>query len=217
MMLTDTSVIALGEPMPTKTSTGHLLRASAKVFHERGFHAARVSDIAREAGVAQGTFYLYFSNKQEAFHRLLEHFAQRIRDTAAGLRWASHGSSRAPGAEVVDMCAEIFRICADNREVADLLFNKAGSVDARSEAVLDLLIRDSEDVVAAYLVEGAAREHFRPVKAETVARAIVGLILHTANRTIVGEGRATGHRELAKDLLDLELRGLLPRQGGGAR
>ncbi len=202
--------------MPTKTSTGHMLRASAKVFHDRGFHAARVSDITAEAGVAQGTFYLYFSSKQEVFHRLLEHFAERIRDAAAGLRWASGPVGGGPGTEVADVCAEIFRICADNREVANLLFNKAGSVDERSEAILDLLIRDIEDVAAGYLVEGAAREHFRPVKTETVARALVGLILHTANRTIVAEGRSTGHRTLAEDLLDLELRGLLPRQGGEA-
>src|SRR5512133_168308 len=42
-----------------------ILDAAVAVFAERGFHSARVADIAARAGVADGTVYLYFRNKEE--------------------------------------------------------------------------------------------------------------------------------------------------------
>jgi TetR/AcrR family fatty acid metabolism transcriptional regulator len=42
-----------------------ILRAAAKVFAQSGYFNAKVSDVARTAGVADGTVYLYFKNKEE--------------------------------------------------------------------------------------------------------------------------------------------------------
>jgi TetR/AcrR family fatty acid metabolism transcriptional regulator len=42
-----------------------ILDAAVSVFAEKGFHAARVSDVADRASVADGTIYLYFRNKEE--------------------------------------------------------------------------------------------------------------------------------------------------------
>ncbi len=43
-----------------------LLKAARKVFRAKGYAGATVSEIVREAGVAQGTFYLYFPSKRDA-------------------------------------------------------------------------------------------------------------------------------------------------------
>ncbi len=42
---------------------GLILDAAAKVFAEKGFHPTTIKDIAREAGIADGTIYNYFENK----------------------------------------------------------------------------------------------------------------------------------------------------------
>ena len=42
-----------------------ILRAAEKVFAAKGFNKARMSEIAREAGVAEGTIYEYFTNKED--------------------------------------------------------------------------------------------------------------------------------------------------------
>ena len=47
----------------TATKKEHILNAAAHVFAEKGFHAATIKDIARTAGVADGTIYNYFENK----------------------------------------------------------------------------------------------------------------------------------------------------------
>ncbi len=52
-----------------------IIKASTKVFAKKGFFNARISDIAKEAKVADGTIYLYFNNK---FDILLSVFDQEI-------------------------------------------------------------------------------------------------------------------------------------------
>jgi len=47
-----------------------LLDAGIEVFSRTGYHAARVDDIVALAETSHGTFYLYFSNKQDLFRRL---------------------------------------------------------------------------------------------------------------------------------------------------
>ena len=49
-----------------------ILSAALKVFADRGFYNAKVSEVAREAGVADGTIYLYFRNKDDLLISLFE-------------------------------------------------------------------------------------------------------------------------------------------------
>ena len=47
-----------------------LLRAAKEIFEEQGFFEARITDIAVRAEVAHGTFYTYFTSKEEIFREL---------------------------------------------------------------------------------------------------------------------------------------------------
>ena len=49
-----------------------ILVGAIKVFSTKGFHGSKVSDIAREAGVADGTIYLYFKNKDDILIQLFD-------------------------------------------------------------------------------------------------------------------------------------------------
>jgi AcrR family transcriptional regulator len=49
-----------------------LLDAGRVVFDQRGYHAARVDDVVKVAKTSHGTFYLYFSNKEDLFKALAE-------------------------------------------------------------------------------------------------------------------------------------------------
>ena len=49
-----------------------ILRAATVVFAHNGYFNAKVADIAREAGVADGTVYLYFKSKEEILHSIFD-------------------------------------------------------------------------------------------------------------------------------------------------
>jgi AcrR family transcriptional regulator len=55
-----------------------LVSAAATVFAERGVGSATVSDIVKVAGVAQGTFYLYFDSKDDAVLAVAERFGDAM-------------------------------------------------------------------------------------------------------------------------------------------
>jgi AcrR family transcriptional regulator len=56
-----------------------LLEAAEGCFAELGYHAASVVKITEAAGVAQGTFYLYFASKKEIFDELVRDLNRRVR------------------------------------------------------------------------------------------------------------------------------------------
>lgn len=49
-----------------------ILRAAIKIFAGKGFFNSKVADIAKEAGVADGTVYLYFKNKDDILHSVFD-------------------------------------------------------------------------------------------------------------------------------------------------
>jgi len=61
--------------MKTIDKHGKIIIAATKVFAKKGFFNARISDIAKEAKVADGTIYLYFNNK---FDILISVFEEEI-------------------------------------------------------------------------------------------------------------------------------------------
>lgn len=67
-----------------------ILEAAARVFARKGFHAARVADVASEAGVAHGLLYHYFTSKDEVLETV-------FRESWGGLLEAIHGIEAAGG------------------------------------------------------------------------------------------------------------------------
>src|SRR5512145_157449 len=78
-----------------------ILRAAIRVFANNGYFNSKVADIAREAGVADGTVYLYFKSKEEILHSIFDRTVEealgaakervkRISDPREKLRQIAH-------------------------------------------------------------------------------------------------------------------------------
>jgi AcrR family transcriptional regulator len=78
--------VAMPEPLPVdrdlrprgEQTRVRLLEAGARVLPARGYHDARVDDIVEAAGVSHGTFYRYFSNKDDFFRVLADAASTRM-------------------------------------------------------------------------------------------------------------------------------------------
>lgn len=55
-----------------------IILAAKELFSTKGYHETKVSDIAEKAGVAQGTFYLYFKSKEDLFLELIKTLHRRL-------------------------------------------------------------------------------------------------------------------------------------------
>jgi AcrR family transcriptional regulator len=77
-----------------------ILRAAILVFAEKGYHACRVQDVAREAGVAYGLVYHYFSSKEELLETIFRGTWRRLLESLQEI-----GESDEPAPE------QIRRVC----------------------------------------------------------------------------------------------------------
>jgi TetR/AcrR family fatty acid metabolism transcriptional regulator len=59
-----------------------ILRAAITVFAHNGYFNSKVADIAREAGVADGTVYLYFKGKEDILHSIFDRSVEEALDAA---------------------------------------------------------------------------------------------------------------------------------------
>jgi TetR/AcrR family fatty acid metabolism transcriptional regulator len=105
----------MGDPRADKRSI--ITDAAVEVFAQKGFHQARVSDIARRAGVADGTIYLYFKNKEDL---LLSIFEEKMDELLAGLGRALEGVDD-PEERIRRFVAFHFEQVRTNRPVAEVL------------------------------------------------------------------------------------------------
>lgn len=62
-----------------RETLNRILSAAAQVFYEKGYHSASINDITRMAGVASGTFYVYFDGKYTLYKFLLLQCSHMIR------------------------------------------------------------------------------------------------------------------------------------------
>jgi TetR/AcrR family fatty acid metabolism transcriptional regulator len=85
-----------------------IIEAAIRVFARNGFYNSRVSDIAREAGIASGTIYLYFKTKDDILVTL---FREKMAD------WVAH--ARRAIAEEPDAVARIRRLVALHFQVLE--------------------------------------------------------------------------------------------------
>src|SRR5438034_6410514 len=70
--MTMTTEIKTKKDVVTEFRTSGILEAARKVFAKKGFHEAKVDDIAETAGVAKGTVYLYYASKRDVYFAALK-------------------------------------------------------------------------------------------------------------------------------------------------
>jgi AcrR family transcriptional regulator len=68
-----------------RKTIGKLLDAALKAFGQRGYHATRVDDIVKLAKTSHGTFYLYYSNKEDLLRALVLQCAEEMKELADSL------------------------------------------------------------------------------------------------------------------------------------
>ncbi|WP_010205118.1 TetR/AcrR family transcriptional regulator [Salinibacterium sp. PAMC 21357] len=149
----------------TRTKT-KLIEAAETVFARYGYTDASVVRITEEAGVGQGTFYLYFSSKLEIFEELVEDLNRRVRramSEASGAASTRIESERAGFRAFFEFTAEhpaLYRVVREAEFVSPkslrLHYSRIvdGYIEGLKEAQLLGEIGDIDPTVAAWALMG---------------------------------------------------------------
>ena len=105
-----------------------IMGVAAELFAEKGYHATNIGEIVTRAGVARGTFYLYFKDKRTIFEELVDGFIGEI----------DNALIRIDPELGADACLEmmrenirlVFEICIRQRALTKILLSAAVGLDA---------------------------------------------------------------------------------------
>ena len=156
-----------------------VLRAAVEVFAKRGFQGATIEEIARRAGVAKGTPYLYFSDKADLFYAVFEQWASGIIAAGSPLQASARSSARD---RLIAMALGAADYMQAHREWFPLSMEvwSASSIPALrerfSEALKELYARCREAIVAIIHSGQASGEFHKNVDPDALAALLTGAV-----------------------------------------
>lgn len=192
------------EPNERRTQ---ILEAAAELFGTQGYHSTSVSDIIAQAGIARGTFYLYFQSKRAIFEELVD---QLVRDIVSRIRRVVLGEGHPSAKEqlLVNIHGVIELLSARRSLLAILLEGAVGLDEGFNEKLAGFYGR-AVSLIEGSVLLGKTMGLVRDVDGRVAALMAIGAlkeILHDSLRR--GEELRDG-RVLAEQFLDILSRGLL--------
>src|SRR6201992_2834286 len=153
-------------------SLSKLKRAARKLFVERGYHATRPQDIAREAGLGHGTFYLHYPDKKACFLAFVDDARQELHD---------YMQARQPAEKTLDLLIAanlkaIYEYSAEHPGVLAAAMTDELVIDAEGAQATPLLVRwgfDWAEIIREAARKGLVSDDYNP---EIVGQAILGAI-----------------------------------------
>jgi len=181
-----------------------ILAAATDVFADRGFPAAQVADIARHAGLAAGTVYLYFKGKDDLLKSI---FDRALRDALE--------DGRALLSEVADPAARLRRFAerhlarlAQNRALAIVLLVEVRPSAKFAAGFSSTRLREYVGLIRDTIALGQARGDFRAdVSPGLCARMLIGALDEMATSWILTDRPDTLETDAAT-VVDLFVRGI---------
>ena len=181
-----------------------IIDAAVRVFARNGYYNSRVSDIAREAGIASGTIYLYFRTKDEILVTL---FREKMAAFVAHVRAEI---AREPDAvsKIRRLVARHFAVLADDPDVAEVVQVELRQGHKFFRGASAHEVSAYFDLITTVLEEGVASGQLRrdlPVKVAT--KVLFGAMDQVATSWVLGK-RAYRLMDAADAVATIFLRGV---------
>jgi TetR/AcrR family fatty acid metabolism transcriptional regulator len=181
-----------------------ILQAATRVFARKGYFGARVSEIARRAGVADGTIYLYFKSKQDLLVALFDEvMAEHLERGRAELA-AAHGAA----ARLLAIAEHHLRLFGDNPDLAVVFQVELRQSTKFLERFTASWLQDYFALISGVIEEGQREGTLRAdLPKKLVTKAFFGVLDELVTSWILGR-RDYDLARLAPPVVELLLRGV---------
>ena len=191
-------------PVPKRDA---ILRAAIDVFAERGYSNAQVADVARAAGVAAGTVYLYFKNKDDL---LVSIFDRSMRDGLTHSR-AQVADLRDPRQRLLRLARGHLARLGQDRNLAIVFQVELRQSTKFMERFSSTLLRDYLGLIREAIADGQREGLFRTdIRPTVAAKMLFGALDEMATNWILSRRRYSLEND-ADAVVDLFINGVRPR------
>jgi AcrR family transcriptional regulator len=153
-----------------------LLDSALAMFVERGYAATRLDDVARQAGVAKATLYLYYANKLELFKAVVRHAMVDEMDEVARQQDLAQAGARVQLEQLLRIFAE--RVARSRLSgLPKLVIAEAGNFPEVASFYYEEVIRRGRRLLTSVIRRGVASGEFRAVDVDHVWLTVVAPLL----------------------------------------
>jgi TetR/AcrR family fatty acid metabolism transcriptional regulator len=185
-----------------------IINAAIKIFASKGFYNSKVADVAREAGIADGTIYLYFKNKDDLLISLFETKMEEILN-----RFNSKLANNYPASQKLTQFIQLhFELIEEDQNLADvfqveLRQSSKFLKDYHNQKFIDYL-----NLIGNIITEGQNQGEFRrDIKINTIKLAIFGALDELARQWILSEDPKFKLKKAAAEIAEIFILGLAPK------
>lgn len=184
-----------------------ILEHAATLFGQKGYHATSISDIIQSAGIARGTFYLYFKNKRAIFNEILDLLVVRIKKRIKRVD-PSLGSASIR-IQILNNITGVVELLTDNKALLSILLEGAVGLDKGFADKLNDFYQQVTQTIELSLRLGQEMALVRSCNTRIAALAGVGALKEVLYDLLRNGSEALEIGELSAQLLDIFIRGVI--------
>ncbi len=181
-----------------------LIKSARKVFSEKGYHDAHISHIIEKAGVARGTFYLYFESKDEIFREVLKRAIDDLKQIIKPIDTSFDIQQQV----LSNICGVIYYALKNKDLTKIVLYRDKWNKNSR---IIDEFVRDLIEMIENSLKKGISMGLLKPHNTHLFALAIVGTMKEIIKEVIEKEEVDISY--MCKELVEFWLKGLINEEG----
>lgn len=186
-----------------------ILFSAERVFSKKGFHDASISDVIKHAGIARGTFYLYFKSKRDVFDNLLNFLLKELDIRIKPVDMAE--GNPPPLQQVKDNIRRVLELLLSEPELSKILLHQSTGLDKRSsEAVqsfYDRILRMIERALKLGIQTGLVR----PCNTRITAIIALGTVKEVANFLISSDKQVPSVDAIVDEIIHYGLTGIFAK------
>ncbi len=179
-----------------------ILHAAVRVFAEKGVAAAKIQDIAKAAGIAQGTIYIYFKSKEEVFEYILKSHVSAMDAILSSL----NDTDTNPRERLRKIVLGIVQETPHDHAVIVLDIMSAMIRDPRYNWA-EQSFTGFRKVIADCLKDGIKQGVFRAVDADMLSSSLISLI-HGLGLMGLMDHESFPQKKIVEQTLEIILRGI---------
>lgn len=192
--------------MTKRTGGKHqlILEAAVKSFSRKGYHRTRIADIAREAGVADGTVYIYFENKEDVLISLFQKLMSRfVDDLRCELSLCSNAKDK-----LAALISYHLTVLSGRPEQARVTQIELRQIDKTINEGISRPLMSYFSLIEEVINEGKEQGHYRQdLDTRTARKAIFGAVDEVVTCWVMS-GKDYNLASLSKPVFEILVRGL---------
>ena len=192
--------------MLKKNRREEILKSAISAFSHKGYHDTSISDIIAKAGIARGTFYLYFENKRQIFDSVLDNLIIELDHCIKKIELGQGLPN--PLDQLKANLKRVLILFIENPELTRILLRHATGLDADLDKKITEFYKNwahkIEDAIKLGIKMGIVRE----CNSALVSYCILGCIKEVIEHITLNRNEKPDIRVIADELINFGLQGL---------